>query len=275
MIDEYWESSPFGKDSIFNPSFDEKQKEERVKREEKAKQNENNRKRENNKGGDDYYNYKGQFLGSDDSKTSKEIRLIKQGDWNNLTKGNTTDDNPFNDTKIPTTSLAVSKSRIIQFQSIEEQEKVMKTMENKTANDGKESTGFIVLDVTNAKAYIVEDLKATRSERHVKRSITKYLLDDPTTFYIDDGKFDKVVIGGIHTHPQGDDDYHGPSTTENAYDPKYVDTKTASKSKSDEYVLDKDLYRATPSEETQQLNRSTSQVSKMALQTYGNTHPAP
>lgn len=34
MIDEYWESSPFGKDSIFNPSFDEKQKEERVKREE-------------------------------------------------------------------------------------------------------------------------------------------------------------------------------------------------------------------------------------------------
>jgi hypothetical protein len=52
MIDEYWESSPFGKDSIFNPSFDEKQKEERVKREEKAKQNESIRKKENNKGYD-------------------------------------------------------------------------------------------------------------------------------------------------------------------------------------------------------------------------------
>ena len=49
MIDEYWESSPFGKDSIFNPSFDEKQKEERVKREEKANRNKNNRKKENNK----------------------------------------------------------------------------------------------------------------------------------------------------------------------------------------------------------------------------------
>ena len=31
MIDEYWKSSPFGKDSIFNPSFDEMQREERVK----------------------------------------------------------------------------------------------------------------------------------------------------------------------------------------------------------------------------------------------------
>jgi hypothetical protein len=52
MIDEYWESSPFGKDSIFNPSFDEKQKEERVKREEKAKQNENNRSNKYNKKGE-------------------------------------------------------------------------------------------------------------------------------------------------------------------------------------------------------------------------------
>lgn len=52
MIDEYWKSSPFGKDSIFNPSFDEKQKEERVKREEKAKQSESIRKKENNKGYD-------------------------------------------------------------------------------------------------------------------------------------------------------------------------------------------------------------------------------
>jgi hypothetical protein len=32
MIDEYWESSPFGKDSIFNPSFDEKQRDEKEKR---------------------------------------------------------------------------------------------------------------------------------------------------------------------------------------------------------------------------------------------------
>ena len=31
MIDKYWKSSPFGKDSIFNPSFDEMQREERVK----------------------------------------------------------------------------------------------------------------------------------------------------------------------------------------------------------------------------------------------------
>jgi hypothetical protein len=30
MIDEYWESSPFGKVSFFNPIFDEKQKEERL-----------------------------------------------------------------------------------------------------------------------------------------------------------------------------------------------------------------------------------------------------
>jgi len=34
MIDEYWQSSPFGTDSIFNPSWDERQKEERVKQEE-------------------------------------------------------------------------------------------------------------------------------------------------------------------------------------------------------------------------------------------------
>ncbi len=35
MIDDYWQSSPFGKDSIFNPSFDEKQKELKKQREEK------------------------------------------------------------------------------------------------------------------------------------------------------------------------------------------------------------------------------------------------
>jgi hypothetical protein len=226
------------------------------------------------KGDDDYYNYKGQYLGSDDSKTSKEMRLIKQEDWNSLTKEYKNDDDPFNDLKPPPSALAISKSRIIQFQTVENQELVMKSMENKTANDGKESAGFVLLDVTNAKAYIVEDLNANRFEHHVIRSRSKYKYDDPTTFYLNDEKFDKIIIGGIHTHSQGDNT-HGPSTGTNAHNKEYVDTKVASSTKSDEYVIDKDLYRATPSEDTEQLNRPTTQISKMALQTYGSTHLAP
>jgi hypothetical protein len=47
MIDVYWQSSPFGTDSIFNPSWDEKQKVERENRETKILLN--NPKKKNNK----------------------------------------------------------------------------------------------------------------------------------------------------------------------------------------------------------------------------------
>ncbi|MBU2019061.1 MAG: hypothetical protein KJ941_05395 [Bacteroidetes bacterium] len=226
------------------------------------------------RGDDEYFNHKGQYLGSDDAKTTT-ARLIKQSDWDAAVNAIPKDDNPFNNDS-PKAALTAPKSKVINFQSLEAQEKVMQAMEAKTATDGKETKGRIVLDIVSATVYLEEDLKATRSENHVTGSDFTYKLDDPSTHYVDGSNFTKVILAGAHTHPQTPDkNYYGPSTPENAHDPRYVDTNSSQKSKTDEYVLDKGLYKATPEGTTEELDRGTTNISKSSLKTYSSTHPAP
>ncbi len=227
------------------------------------------------KGDDDYYNKKGQFIGSDGSETNN-LRLIDQTEWDKAWAAlpeDDGDDNPFTSPTVDS-KLLVSKSKIITFQSMVEQEKTMKSMETKTTTDNTEAAGYIVLDITTGKVSIMEDNGATRREHSVSRSSYQYKLDDPATHYIDNGKFNLVILGGIHTHPQ-DGGTPGPSTPENAYDPNYVDTETSSSCKCNEYVLDGNLFKATASGGTEEMDRSNVNVSQDALQTYGTEHPAP
>jgi RHS repeat-associated protein len=225
------------------------------------------------KGDDEYYNYKGQYLGSDDAKTSTP-RLVKQSDWDTAMKAIPKDDNPFNN-HVPSSNILVRKSKEIKFQSVEDQQKIMRILETKTVTDKKEAAGIITLNIETATISVEEDLTAARFPRKVEWMSTNKQ-DDPFTIYVNNGKFNKIIIGFLHSHPQDgtENEYHGPSTPDNTSHPGSSDTQTAQKRKMDSYVLDEGLYRATPSGETEKLDNKTD-IGKSALETYGANHPAP
>jgi len=141
-------------------------------------------------------------------------------------------------------------------------------METQTAGDGLEVKAHIILDVVTAELKVVIDKDAVRYEDHVTYK-WGFQDADPKTHYINDGTFSKVIVGGIHTHPQSEDKTsHGPSTPGNAAT-KYVDTKGSMERKANEYVLDKDLYKATSKGEVKKLDKEKTDVAKDAIKTYG------
>lgn len=223
-------------------------------------------------GDDDYYNEKGHFLGTFGENNGK-LQLINNKDFSAIKNKVNPDKNRF-PKKIPP-ALLLAKSKEIKVQSVEEQQKVMASLEALTAADGKEARAVIILDVSNAELKMVIDPTAIRNEHNIQNKY-KYKSDDPETHYVPENQLTKVIIGDVHTHPDpapGMVRDPGPSTPENCYDPKFVDTNTSQKNKANGYVLDQGgLYKATPSGGTATLDKSQTNVVKDAIQTYGQTH---
>jgi RHS repeat-associated protein len=243
------------------------------------------------KGDDDYYDETGRLLFQNETETN-EIKVIKRADFNSLR------DASFNEYKKTNPKISKelyesiiykpdikkldAKSIIVKVQSDEEQKKVMTAMEEKTTADGLETSGNIILEInldpntkqlTSANLYLEIDSKATRYKDHIDRPSYKYKNDDPDIHFTNNGKMNKIIVGAIHTHPQENGkDMHGPSTTESHAVDGYVDTDVSQKCKCDEFVLDKDLYRATPGGETEKLEKGTTNVAKEALKTHSANH---
>jgi len=227
-------------------------------------------------GNDDYYNQKGKFLYHTETEINN-VKIVKQKDWDAMKKEaliakygtnyNIAQEALFKFT--PDVKKLDAKSVMVTVQKPEDQKKVMEEMEKKTVDTGKEQAAVVVLDVKNFKLFIKINTKAKSFEHRVERSQYDFSYDDPNTHYFQGSNMTEIIIAGIHTHPQdSNNDSPGPSTPANAYDPKYVDTEVSQKCRCNEYVLDKDLYKATPSGETEKMEKETD-VAKDALNTYG------
>jgi hypothetical protein len=245
-------------------------------------------------GDDDYYDEKGRLIYHTENGTNN-IRVLLRSDFDAYDKKRYEDyaktqpqgkamkqpvwklGNPPQLEKLNALSVEVK------VQAKVDQEAVMSQLEKSTADDAekREDSGNIILEInkdpktkkiTSASLYIEVDKGATRSKNYVLSPDYSFLEDDPSIRYVKNGKFNKILIGGIHTHPQLGQSTHGPSTPENAYDKKYVDTSTSKECSCDEFVLDNDLFKATPTGGTSKLDRATFNVAREALKTHASTH---
>ncbi|MBX3165148.1 MAG: hypothetical protein KF900_11780 [Bacteroidetes bacterium] len=160
------------------------------------------------KGDDDYYNEKGKYLYTD-TKTSTDIKIITQENWNMI---NNNYSSAIADKNSSNLGLLKSLDQNSKTLTIKNSSGEFKNLWTKS-QDGNERTGYIVLDVTKAEvSFKILDVKTSA-------------ISAPDPYKAGDAfeeNSNQTVIANVHTHPE-EAKYLDKFTDKQIFDAQYSD----------------------------------------------------